>query len=131
MEWTDIVTALSTLVFGGAATYLARQQWLTSERTTKIDLFELRYGVFLETLAYLSASGTGQLTAEGRNNFLDAVVKSRFLFPKKIHDYLEQLHKDSALVRTALTPDKARVIQLHWDEYGEFTQRFTKYLEVY
>jgi hypothetical protein len=124
------LTAVAAVVFGFFATILAIQQWNTNQKKLKADLFQLRYPIFTETVAFLRSTSSGEVTPDQRNSFLEAVVKSEFLYGKEMHDYLEQLHLDGAKVGRGMTPQKAEIVQQHWKELEDVKARFRQHLDL-
>src|SRR5690349_14434153 len=98
------VQAFFTIVFGLAATVIAVQQWRAARRKLKIDLFQLRWPIYFQTVGFLRASGSGEISVEHRNAFIETIAKSEFLFDREMHDYLDRLHIDAHKLSRA-SPD--------------------------
>lgn len=127
LPWVQV---LSAIVFGVAAILIAHSQLRTNKNKLAIDLFQLRYWVYTETGKYLRASSAGELNAEQRNAFLDAVIKSRFLFGEKMHAFLDRLHLEGSKVTHHMTGDKFEVVQQHSDHLARLNDLFRPYLDV-
>ena len=83
-----------TLVIGGIAARITYQQYKVAEAKLKLDLFERRYKIFLETWKILSEvvqKGTRETNYGLRTPFNNFMPETKFLFGADIADYVSQL----------------------------------------
>ena len=86
--------AFVTLVIGGIAARITFQQYKVAEAKLKLDLFERRYKIFLETWKILSAvvgTGTRETNYGLGTPFNNFIPEAKFLFGADIADYVNQL----------------------------------------
>ena len=103
----QIVQALTTLVLGIVAGYIAWRQWRTSQDRVVLDLFDRRFQVFQDlTRAILAAMNKPDPEVfPDLANFDVAIEKARFLFGPEVHSYLIDVRKrliDLISIRHAL-----------------------------
>jgi hypothetical protein len=90
----QIVQALTTLVLGIVAGYIAWRQWRTSQDRVVLDLFERRFQVFQElTRAINAAFEKPNVEVPDLAKFDVATEKARFLFGPEVHSYLIEVRK--------------------------------------
>ncbi len=92
--YASIMQALTTLVLGIFAAFIAWRQWRTSQDRVVLDLFERRFQVFQElTRAIAAAFNKPNPVVSDLANFDAATEKARFLFGPEVHSYLVEVRK--------------------------------------
>lgn len=91
VHWTTYVTALLTPMIAIIAAWIAYSQWKTARRKLKLDLFEKRLEVYD---AARTAIGQiivhGKVSAEVESAYLMGIAGAKWLFDKKMVEYLNQ-----------------------------------------
>ena len=83
--------AIVALVIGAIAAYIAWHQYKTGKAKLKLDLFDKRYKVFLETWRYLSSAICNEQPVSPTNlPFSNLIPKAAFLFGPEIEAYLQE-----------------------------------------
>ncbi len=92
MGFSTIIQALTTLVLGCVAAYIAWRQWRTSNDRLVLDLFHRRFQVFQELTRTISeAFNNAEIQIGDLAKFDAATEKARFLFGNEVHVYLKQI----------------------------------------
>lgn len=92
----SIPAALITLAIGIAGWFIARHQAAVAEAKLKLDLFEKRYPIFLETWTIMSEvaqKGTREKNYGLGTPFNNFIPQARFLFGKEVEAYLSDAVK--------------------------------------
>ena len=102
-EWLKgIPTTLVALVVAA----IAVEQWRVAKAKLKLDLFDKRYAIFLETWRIMSevvTAGTKTQNYGLGNPFSNFIPQARFLFGKDIETYLRTAVKNWADLKAADT----------------------------
>jgi hypothetical protein len=83
--------AFVALIIGAIAAWIAYRQYQVSTAKLKLDLFNLRYPIFLDTWTILSevaAVGTREKSYGLGNPFSNFIPKAAFLFGRDVEKYL-------------------------------------------
>lgn len=92
-DWVDIMTALLTPTIAILGSVIAILQWRTNRLRLKHELFDKRYDVYTSAMAFIvSVVQNNQIKEIDRIAFLAGTKGAKFLFPKKINDYLDLIH---------------------------------------
>ena len=92
-DWVDIMTALLTPTIAILGSAIAILQWRTNRLRLKHELFDKRYDVYTSAMAFIvSVVQYNQIKELDRIAFLAGTKGAKFLFPKKINDYLDMIH---------------------------------------
>lgn len=100
--WLEFFKVLPTAFIALIVARITYNQYLVAKAKLKLDLFERRYQIFLQTWAILTktAKEGASVSADGLhtpfNNFLP---EAEFLFGKAIREYLEELAKQWTLLK--------------------------------
>ena len=85
--------ALVTLTVGIAGWFIARHQGKVAQAKLKLDLFDKRYPIFLETWQIMSEvvfKGTREKEYGLGNPFSNFIPQARFLFGERVEKYLQE-----------------------------------------
>ena len=88
-----VPTALVAVVIGGIGAMIAYRQVVIAQAKLKLDLFDKRYAIFLETWKILSEvvrTGTRGTNYGLGNPFSNFIPQARFLFGRDIEAYLNE-----------------------------------------
>ena len=109
-EWLKTVP---TTIVAFAVAAIAIEQWRVAKAKLKLDLFDKRYAIFLDTWKIMSEVITKGPRSQNYglgNPFSNFIPQARFLFGKDIESYLQlavktgqtcgQLRKCSAMLKT-------------------------------
>ncbi|MGD0137401.1 MAG: hypothetical protein ABSD28_00870 [Tepidisphaeraceae bacterium] len=128
---TDVLKALTPLVIGLLAAYIAYQQWRTNHRKLKLDLFDRRYKVYQAARQLLNVTETGGATDDVTvrtmvREFQHDVQQGAFIFPPSVLAVLQQILNttlksrslDRQLTRAtvAQNEERAEKISDEWDK---------------
>ena len=92
MVYVAAVQAITTLIIGIFAGYIAWRQWRTSQDRLALDLFERRFQVFQElTRTIAAAFQKANVQISDPASFDAATEKARYLFGAEVHAYLKQV----------------------------------------
>ena len=139
-----IISTVSTLTIGVAASILAYQQFRLSRAKLRFDLFEKRYAIFMivrvfaSTMAMKGEADAGELMRSTTERF--------FLFEKDVCDYIETMYKKAwnirkkkdELTRPNITPEQTEECQNQlyedttwfYNQSDEMIPIFSKYLSI-
>lgn len=96
IHWTDYLRAVGPTFIAIFVAFIAYQQWKVNQATLKERLFERRMAIFKETQAYLSEIlREASISDDSMWKFNDTHQRSRFLFGKKIQNYLIEIRHRS------------------------------------
>jgi hypothetical protein len=146
-HWTAYVSALSVPVVAVFAACVAYRQWRTAQNKLKYDLFDKRFKIFRQCTAFVSSVVTnGKVVEQDRINFLRETIEARWLFDKKIDDYLKnEIHGkavelqgleamfDAGLEREARNQNLERQSEIKsWfnSQFAVLESRFENYLNL-
>jgi hypothetical protein len=92
----DLSSALLTPVIGVVTTVILINQHRLEKRKLRLQLFEKRYAVYLAAMEYITAMmREGKSSAAAQASFLRDSRDRVFLFDKRIHQFLDDLWKQS------------------------------------
>jgi len=93
MVYFSAIQALTTVVLGAIAVYIAWRQWRTAQDRLAVDLFERRFQAFQElTQTITGAFNTkASVTIDDLAKFDVATEKARYLFGAEVHNYLKEV----------------------------------------
>lgn len=92
----DLSSALLTPVIGVVTTVILINQHRLEKRKLRLQLFEKRYAVYLAAMEYITAMmREGKSSAAAQALFLRDSRDRVFLFDKRIHQFLDDLWKQS------------------------------------
>jgi hypothetical protein len=87
-----IVQALTTLVLGCVAVYIAWRQWRTSHDRLVFDLFEKRFAVYKVTETLIDrAKIHGPIVRDDLEEFFDGIRGAEFLFDGEARTFLKTI----------------------------------------
>jgi hypothetical protein len=127
----DILKALTPLIIGLLAAYIAYQQWRTNHRKLKLDLFDRRFKVYQAARQLLAITETGGATDEMTvrtmvRSFQHDVQQGAFIFPQKVLEFLQvilnttlkSLSLDRQLTRATVAQNEERQAKIsdEWDK---------------
>lgn len=92
-SWLQIVLGICAPVIAGYSVYIGYQQWKLSAYKLKHDLFEKRWNVYAATndAIVCCVNGDDEAQRETYQEFKRKRMDAKFLFPKKLNDYLEKI----------------------------------------
>jgi hypothetical protein len=92
--WVQYSQALATPAIALLAIVIAILQWRTAHQKVVLDLFERRMKVYSEIRAVVVSVVTrGKLTNEKHFEFMRAADGAKFLFGRRVNDYLSELNR--------------------------------------
>ena len=92
-DWVDIMTALLTPTVAILGSVIAILQWRINRLRLKHELFDKRYEVYKSAMAFIVlVVQKNQIKELDRIAYLAGTKGAKFLFPKKINDYLDMIH---------------------------------------
>ena len=92
----DLSAALLTPVIGVVTTIILVNQHRLEKRKLRLQLFEKRYAVYLAAMEYITTiMREGKSTAAAQASFLRDSRDRVFLFDKRIHQFLDDVWKQS------------------------------------
>jgi hypothetical protein len=141
----DLISKLSTPVIAGFVAWIAFMQWRLNTATLREKLFERRFAIFKETQTFLSEIlRDAKISDESLWNFGDTCQRSRFLFGKKMQNYLLEIrrraskmsmhrstHKDYPVGKERSKEVELEHNELEWltDQLTPIFDRFEPYLQ--
>jgi hypothetical protein len=97
----DLSAALLTPVIGVVTTIILINQHRLEKRKLRLQLFEKRYAVYLAAMEYITTiMREGKSTTAAQASFLRDSRDRVFLFDKRIHQFLEEVWKQSIELET-------------------------------
>lgn len=107
--------AVLTLLVGGFAAYIARQQWKTAAYKVKLDLFDRRFHVFLRVKKMLSQTETAD-TADYLK-FRTGISEVFFLFKPEMEAWIHEIYLHGINLSSARLVRKLHPLQRSddWD----------------
>jgi hypothetical protein len=92
----DLSAALLTPVIGVVTTIILVNQHRLEKRKLRLQLFDKRYAVYLAAMEYITTiMREGKSTAAAQASFLRDSRDRGFLFDKRIHQFLDDVWKQS------------------------------------
>ena len=92
----DISSALLTPVIGVVTMIILINQHRLEKKKLRLQLFERRYAVYLAAMEYITTiMREGKATREAQASFLRESRDRVFLFDKRIHQFLDDLWRQS------------------------------------
>jgi hypothetical protein len=139
--------AVLTLLIGGFAAYIARQQWKTAAYKVKLDLYAQRIRVFDEFRKLLGLIYTTGIDDPQLFEFLSKTSEAVFLFGPEIGEYRDEVYRRSQsfiganhmmrAIGQASPEVRTRIYQTQrteskWaeNEVPKLEARFKKYLDL-
>ena len=96
MCYIDILSALLTPVIAIIATWIAYQQWRTSEDVNKLNKYEKRYSVYQALKeALLEIGRESNISGKGRDKLTIKTGESVFIFDDDVVDYIKTFRENS------------------------------------
>jgi len=90
-DWVDYLSALLVPMVAVAGAIIAWQQWRINRARLKNELFDRRYEQFCVVRDFIgSIMASGKSTPEEQRKYLVGSRGMRFLFDKKIADYMDR-----------------------------------------
>jgi hypothetical protein len=140
--WVQYSQALATPAIALLAIVVAVLQWRTAHQKVVLDLFERRMKVYSEIRAVIaSIVSSGKLPNEKHFEFMRAIDGAKFLFGRKVNDYLSELNTALAYFHEAdeefgplQGQERAEAIQRrrkYFDEIQRFYKVFDPLVEPY
>src|SRR5262245_18204513 len=84
------------------AAFIAYRHWRTAHDKLRLDLFDRRFAVYVETLDFLGSVVEGGYPASERyKSFARARDRAQYLFGPEVEVLLERIHKSAANLRAA------------------------------
>jgi hypothetical protein len=124
--WVQYSQALATPAIALLAIVVAVLQWRTAHQKVVLDLFERRMKVYSEIRAVIaSITSSGKLPNEKHFEFMRAVDGAKFVFGRKVNDYLNELNTALAYFQEA----DEEFGSLQGQARAEAIQRRRKYLD--
>lgn len=100
--WVQYSQALATPAIALLAIVIAILQWRTAHQKVVVDLFERRMKVYSEIRAVIgSVVSSGKLPNEQHFEYWRAADGAKFLFGRKVNDYLNELNTTLAYFHEA------------------------------
>ena len=100
LHWTEYLKALGPTIIAVFVAYIAYQQWRVNQASLRERLFERRIAVFKQTQTFLSEIlRDAKCSDDNLLNFHDTPQIARFLFDKKMSDYLSEVRKRALKLR--------------------------------
>jgi hypothetical protein len=102
MVYVAVVQAITTLLIGVFAGYIAWRQWRTAQDRLVLDLFERRFQVFQELTRTIADAFSTKANVQISDlaNFDAATEKARYLFGADVHEYLKQVRSKLIVIHT-------------------------------
>jgi hypothetical protein len=98
---SDLSSALLTPIIAIVTTIILINQYRLEKRKLRLQLFEKRYPVYLATMEYITTMmRDGKSTSEAQASFIRDSRDRVFLFDKDIHQFLDDLWKQSIDLET-------------------------------
>ncbi|ALN73186.1 hypothetical protein [Aureimonas sp. AU20] len=96
--------AISTLIVGMSVAYIAWRQWQTAREKLALDLFDKRFAIYQTITQYYYPSQFVVDTRPDKEELLNAVRASTFLFDKRISQTLVDvyLNEEEATINNQL-----------------------------
>ncbi|KIC29338.1 hypothetical protein [Leisingera sp. ANG-M6] len=99
-HWLEYFRALGPVVIASFVAYVAFQQWNVNRSTLREKLFDRRWQVFKDTQKFLSGIlREATFDDQALWDYTDACQRARFLFGKKLHDYLIEIRSAALKMR--------------------------------
>lgn len=99
----ESLKAVTPLVIGGFAYWIARRQWKTAHYKVNLDLFERRFKVYMATRRLFNAITTNVAASdEAMSNYRRDTLEAVFLFKPELVDHLKAIQKNASGLRTNL-----------------------------
>lgn len=90
-DWVDYLSALLVPTIAIVGAFIAWQQWRINRARLKNELFDRRYEQFCVVRDFIGSIMTsGQSTLEEQRKYLVGTRGMRFLFDKKIAEYVDE-----------------------------------------
>lgn len=146
-NWLDYFSAIGPAAIGFLAVAIASQQWITTRRNHKLQLFDKRYRVYKEVEKYISRSLAGRRgIEEQRQFFMEVLPEAKFLFDDEVYKRLENIDNEildldvtyaelessdiPATERTNLVRDRRAKKEKLRSYRAELPTKFKKYLHL-
>jgi hypothetical protein len=137
--WIQVLSALSAPVIGGAAIYIARQQWRTAElqretneKRWKHERYERRLKVYQEVREILSlVISSAHPDIKDLRAFRLATAEADFIYGDDVQKYIEEIFKKGFQLYTANQHYRDATMKPHPPGYDHdaVVDRMTKALE--
>lgn len=117
----QIVLGISTTVIAAYSVYIGRQQWKLNAYKLKHDLFEKRWNVYTATndVIVCCVNGDDEAQRKTYQEFKRKRMDARFLFPKKLNDYLEKIDNAISELQAAIRNLKSESMRTNSPERSE------------
>jgi len=123
-----VPSAFVALVIGLIATYIAYRQYRVSHGKFKLDLFEKRHEVYVQTAAFLTRIAVSLQLLDGREIglFRGVTAAAPFLFDADITDLLKEITDKASLPR-----ERQKEVEA-WaeDKLKTLSERFMPYMNL-
>jgi hypothetical protein len=140
--WVQYSQALATPAIALLAIIIAVLQWRTAHHKAVLDLFERRMKVYSEIRAVIGSTvSSGKLPNEKHFEFMQAIDGAKFLFGRRVNDYLSELNTTLCYFHEAdeefghlQSQERAEAIQRrrkHFDKIQAFYKEFDPLVEPY
>ncbi|MHC2432752.1 hypothetical protein [Bradyrhizobium sp. USDA 4451] len=140
--WVQYSQALATPAIALLAIVVALLQWRTAHQKAVLDLFERRMHVYSEIRAVIASTvSSGKLPNEKHFEFMRAMDGAKFLFGRKVNDYLSELNTSLAYFHEAdeelaVSQGQARAEAIqrrrkYFDQIQAFYKTFDPLIEPY
>jgi hypothetical protein len=91
-SFIELLKIIPTAIIGGIAVYIAYQQWQTSHKQLKINLFDRRLNAYLAVVEFLRiASGDAENVPQLVIKLAGDTLSSSFLFGPDISAYIDEI----------------------------------------
>jgi hypothetical protein len=127
LHWTEYLKAVGPTIIAAIVVYIAYQQWRVNQANLREKLFERRFEVFKDTQEFLIAIiRQATFTDDDPINFQNAPQVARFLFGKKLADYLQEIKSRALDMR--LYTDQFQDSDVDGEERNNLVEK--KYIEL-
>jgi hypothetical protein len=97
---SEALKAITPIGIGAFAGYIAWRQWRTSKLNLSLNLFDRRFKVYEATKKMFDdITNHVDVPSESMKQFLTDTAQARFLFPKKLMEYLDTLRSYASDLR--------------------------------